>query len=176
MVDGTFYGLCKIFIFSNFHKIFIKIFIEKRTKMVVFQVLYRQAGIPKLSFIALSWAKSPWIPHTGELLTLLARNGQYFKIEYDLASYYESFGKERVTLTVQWVIDNDSWSPRLWIPYTELFLPESRFNFQSWNGSKRRTLSYCLANNSIFIYYWRLGRINWWTSTVRLDLILYLLQ
>ena len=29
----------------------------------------------------------------------MARNGQYFKIEYDLASYYESFGKERVTLT-----------------------------------------------------------------------------
>ena len=29
----------------------------------------------------------------------MARNGQYFKIEYDLASYYGSFGKERDTLT-----------------------------------------------------------------------------
>ena len=47
MVDGIFFELCKIFIFSNSHKIFI----EKRTKMVVFQVLYRQAGIHKLIFV-----------------------------------------------------------------------------------------------------------------------------
>ena len=55
MVDGTFYGLCKIFIFSKFHKIFI----EKRTKMAVFQVLYHQAGIHGLifnGFIRSSWA------------------------------------------------------------------------------------------------------------------------
>ena len=35
----------------------------------------------------------PKIPGKGEFLTLLARTGQYFKIEYDLASYYESAGK-----------------------------------------------------------------------------------
>ena len=50
MVDGTFFELCKNFIFNfNFHKIIL----EKRMKMVVFQVLYRLAGIPKLSFIML---------------------------------------------------------------------------------------------------------------------------
>ena len=42
----------------------------------------------------------PKIPDKGEFLTLLARTGQYFKIEYDLASYYESAGKEWDPLTV----------------------------------------------------------------------------
>ena len=96
MVDGIFFGPCKNFIFSQFTKMN---FIEKRMKTAVFQVLYHQAGIHKLSFIRPPWPLSPWISDTGELLTLLARTGQYFKIEYDLASYYESFGKERDALT-----------------------------------------------------------------------------